>query len=89
MVRLGCLLLPLASTTLFLAVGAPVSLVLVGALAQGAMLPFLALAALHFRFRELEPELRPGPVWTACLGLSALAMVAAGVYQVGQLLRVF
>jgi hypothetical protein len=82
MVRLGCVLLPLGYTTAFLVLGAPVTLVFVGALAQGLMLPFLALGALHFRFRDVAPALRPGAAWTACLGLSALAMIAAGAYQV-------
>lgn len=84
MVRLGCVLLPVAFTTVFLVFGAPVSLVFVGALAQGLMLPFLTLAALYFRFREVDPELRPGPLWTACLCLAALAMAAVGAYQVGE-----
>jgi len=87
MVRLACVLLPAASTTVFLVFGAPVSLVFVGALAQGLMLPFLAGAALHFRLRETEPALRPGRLSTAALLLSALSMAAAGVYQVVDQLR--
>ncbi len=87
MVRIGSILLPLAFTTVFLIFGAPVSLVFVGAVGQGLMLPFLAFAALHFRFRQTEPALRPGGAFTACLGLSALAVSAAGLYQVAQQLR--
>lgn len=82
MVRVACVLLPAASTTVFLVFGAPVSLVFVGALAQGLMLPFLAAAALHFRFRQTEPALRPGRLWTGALILSALSMAAVGAYQV-------
>jgi len=82
MVRFACILLPTAFTTVYLVFGAPVSLVFVGALAQGLMLPFLAGAALHFRFRQTEPALRPGRLWTAALFLSALSMAAAGLYQV-------
>jgi Mn2+/Fe2+ NRAMP family transporter len=82
MVRVACILLPAASTTVFLVFGAPVSLVFVGALAQGLMLPFLAWAALHFRFRETEVELRPGRLWTAALLVASLSMAAAGLYQV-------
>lgn len=84
LVRVGCVLLPIAYTSVFLIFGAPVTLVFVGALAQGLMLPFLAWAALHFRFRETEPALRPGILWTVCLCLSALAMAALGLYQVVQ-----
>jgi Mn2+/Fe2+ NRAMP family transporter len=88
MVRVASVLLPLAFTTVFLIFGTPVSLVFVGAVGQGLMLPFLAFAALYFRFRQTEPALRPGWAFTACLGLSAVAISAAGVYQVVQQLRV-
>jgi hypothetical protein len=71
----------------FLWFGAPVTLVFVGAVAQGLMLPFLAGAALHFRFRETAPALRPGRLWTGALLLASLAMAAAGVYQVLAQLR--
>jgi len=84
MVRLGSILLPLAFTSVFLIFGNPVSLVFVGAVGQGLMLPFLALAALHFHVFQTDPALRVGRVFTACLALSAVAISAAGVYQVAQ-----
>ena len=84
MVRLGSILLPIAFTSVFLIFGNPVSLVLVGAVGQGLMLPFLAFAALHFRFFQTDPALGGGRVFTACLLLSAVAISAAGVYQVAQ-----
>jgi hypothetical protein len=87
MIRLGCVLLPTAYTTVFLVFGAPVSLVFVGALAQGLMLPFLAFAALYFRFRQTDSALRPGVAWTACLCLSAVSMAAVGAYQVVEQIR--
>ena len=49
--------------------------------AQGLMLPFLALAALYFRYRRTEAALRPGLTWTLCLWFAALAMSAVGIYQ--------
>jgi len=84
MVRLGSILLPVAFTSVFLVFGNPVSLVFVGAVGQGLMLPFLAFAALHFHFFQTDPGLGVGRVFTVCLVLSALAMSAAGVYQVAQ-----
>jgi manganese transport protein len=84
MVRLGSILLPVAFTSVFLAFGNPVSLVLVGAVGQGLMLPFLAFAALHFRYFETDPALGGGRFFSACLVLSAVAIAAAGVYQVAQ-----
>jgi Mn2+/Fe2+ NRAMP family transporter len=87
MVRLACVVLPVASTVVFLAFGAPVSLVFVGAVAQGLMLPFLALTALYLRFRRTQAELRPGLLWTSCLWLSGLSMVLAGAYQLLEQVR--
>jgi manganese transport protein len=56
--------------------------VFVGALAQGLMLPFLALAALYFHHRRIDPALRTGTLWTACLWLATVAMSVVGIYQV-------
>lgn len=80
-VKIGCVLLPVAFTSVFLIWGNPVSLVFVGALAQALMLPFLALAALYFRHARTEPALRPGPAWTAGIWIATVAMTAAGAYQ--------
>jgi manganese transport protein len=84
MVRLGSVLLPVAFTSVFLVFGNPVSLVFVGAIGQGLMLPFLAFAALHFHWFQTDPALGVGRVFTAGLVLSAVAISAAGVYQVAQ-----
>ena len=61
MVRLGSILLPVAFTSVFLLFGNPVSLVFVGAVGQGLMLPFLAFAALHFHWFQTDPRPRRGP----------------------------
>lgn len=83
MVRLGCVLLPTLATLVYLSFGTPLSLVIVGAVAQGLMLPFLAGAALYLHHRHLDPALRPGTVGKCLLWLAALSMAAAGLYQVG------
>jgi hypothetical protein len=84
MVRLLVILLPALSVALFLLWEKPVSLVFVGAVGQGLMLPFLGGAALYFRYKRTEPALAPGWLWTFCLWIAALSMAAAGVYQVAQ-----
>ena len=73
----------------YLFVGKPVLLVLIGAVAQALMLPFLALAALHFRHRETHPMLRPGVAWTSFLWLAFASMLALGAYQAGLALRLW
>jgi len=87
MVRVGCVLLPCAFATVFLVVGEPVSLVFVGALAQGLMLPFLGGAALYFYHQRTPAGLRPGKIWAACLWLAAASMAAIGGYKVWEELR--
>src|SRR3954467_3110909 len=57
-VKLGCVLLPIAFTGVFLIFGNPVTLVFWGAIAQGLMLPFLAGAALYFHFTNRHLDLR-------------------------------
>ena len=86
-IKLSCVILPVAITTVFLVVGDPVGLVLVGAIAQGLMLPFLAGAAVYFHFANPHRELRAGALSLAGLVCAALAMSALGVYQVTAVLR--
>ena len=81
-IKLWVILLPAISVVLFMLWEKPVTLVFVGAIGQGIMLPFLAGAALYFRYRRTPPELQPGNAWTACLWTSAVSMAAAGIYQV-------
>jgi len=81
-IKLSCVLLPVAFTSVFLIFGNPVHLVFWGAVAQGLMLPFLAGGALYFHFTSPHRELRARPLSLACLMFAALLMAALGVYQV-------
>ncbi len=81
-VRWLCGLVPVAWTILYVAWGSPVTLVIVGAVAQGLMIPFLALAALWLNHRQTDPALRTGLIWRVGLWISAACMVAVGGYQV-------
>jgi Mn2+/Fe2+ NRAMP family transporter len=82
MVKVGCVLLPCSFAAVYLLVGEPVSLVFVGALAQGLMLPFLAFAALYFHYKRTDACLRPGRIWVGFLWFAGLAMAAVGGYKV-------
>ena len=81
LVRICCIIIPMLCAGLYIIVGAPVSMVLMGGVAQALMLPFLAAAALYFRYRKTDQPLRPGNAWTIMLWISALAMAAVGIYQ--------
>lgn len=81
-VKIGCVVLPVAFTSVFLIFGNPVHLVFWGAVAQGMMLPFLAGAALYFHFTCKHAALRAKPLSVGCLILAAGLMGALGIYQV-------
>lgn len=81
-IRWLCAIVPAIWTLLYLLWGSPVSLVFVGAVAQGLMIPFLAVLALWLNHRRTEPALRTGLAWRAALWFSTAAMVAVGAYQV-------
>jgi len=81
-IKIGCVLLPIAFTGVFLIFGNPIQLVFWGAVAQGLMLPFLAGGALYFHFTSPHHELRARPLSLACLSIAAILMAALGIYQV-------
>jgi manganese transport protein len=87
MLRWLCALVPAAWTILYLVWGTPVTLVFIGAVAQGLMIPFLAFAALWLNHRQTDPALRTSVFWRCCLWISAAAMVAVGIYQVADALK--
>jgi manganese transport protein len=86
-VKISCVILPVAFTTVFLIFGNPVTLVFWGAVAQGLMLPFLAGAALYFHFTNEHKGLRAKPLSLACLLLAAVLMAALGIYQVSDAIK--
>ena len=79
-----CVAVPVFCAVVYFLVGAPVSLVLVGGVAQALMLPFLSIAALYFRYKQTDKPLQPGAVWTVFLWISAVAMASVGLFQLYQ-----
>jgi hypothetical protein len=51
-------------------------------IAQSAMLPLLGGAALYFRYRRSDPDLRPGRVSDAMLWIAFAAFLIVGVWSV-------
>jgi manganese transport protein len=89
LVRAASVGIPVFLVIVYLIVGAPVYLVMVGALAQALMLPFLAFAALYLRYRLTAESLRPGFVWTLLLWVAFASMTAVGLYQFGRQLALW
>jgi Mn2+/Fe2+ NRAMP family transporter len=81
-IRIAVVVVPLLVLGIYLSVPRLVTLVTIGGIAQGVMLPFLAGAAIYFRHRRIPEGLRPGTAWTIFLYASFLAMTAVGVIQI-------
>jgi len=81
LVQKCCIAIPMVCGVLYCLMGSPVTMVLIGGVAQALMLPFLAGAALYYRYARMDKPLQPGMVWTVFLWISALAMGAVGIYQ--------
>ncbi|MGB1725618.1 MAG: hypothetical protein ACPHJZ_04815, partial [Limisphaerales bacterium] len=80
MVKVGAVVLLVLAFIIYWAFGKPVSLVFMGAFAQGALLPFLAFAAIYFLCTRVDRKLHPGKVWKVFLTLSAICMAIIGSY---------
>jgi manganese transport protein len=86
-VRIGCVVLPIASGTVYFLFPQPVVLVLIGAVGQALMLPFIGFAAVYFHHKRLSGVIDSSAAWVLCLWLAALSMTLAGGYQLVQTLR--
>lgn len=86
MVRAFSIGLPLYAALLYFIWRNPVTLVFIGGIGQGLLLPFIGGAALYFRHKRTDARLTPGLVWTAMLWVASLALVAAGLNQAWQTL---
>ena len=86
-VRIGCVVLPIASGTVYFLFPQPVVLVLIGAVGQALMLPFIGFAAVYFHHKRLSGVIDSSAVWVLCLWLAALSMTLAGGYQLVQSIR--
>ena len=82
MVQAACVGLPIASASIYFLFPQPVLLVLIGAIGQGLMLPFLGAAAVYYHHKRVAPALGSSAAWKLGLWLSALAMLLVGAYQI-------
>jgi manganese transport protein len=78
---------PVGWCTLFLFIKLPVSMILIGGFMTSILLLLVVFAAIHFRYRRLPVALTPNKVYDVAFMLSALTIVAIGVYGIVQLVR--
>ena len=71
---------PLVAMVLALAIRAPLAMVLASGMAQAVMLAALGVAVIWFRWRALDPRLRPGRAWDALLVVSSVGFILIGTW---------
>ena len=62
----------------------PVAMVLASGAAQAVMLAALGVAVLWFRWRALDPRLRPGRAWDILLVTSSAGFIIIGLWTLWQ-----
>jgi hypothetical protein len=75
---------PLVATGLALLIREPVAMVLASGAAQAVMLAALGVAVLWFRWRALDPRLRPGRAWDVLLMASSAGFIIIGLWTLWQ-----
>jgi Mn2+/Fe2+ NRAMP family transporter len=73
---------PFAAMVLYAFVRAPSAMIVACGIAQSIMLPLLGAAALYFRYRRSDPDLRPSPLWDALLWIAFGAFLVVGAWSV-------
>jgi len=72
---------PLVAVVLFIFVRRPAAMVIACGIAQSIMLPMLGAAALYFRYRRCDENLRPSLVWDGLLWLSFVGFLIVGSWS--------
>ncbi|WPP49591.1 Nramp family divalent metal transporter [Catalinimonas niigatensis] len=73
---------PLCWAVLFIFIKLPVMMILVGGFVTSILLLVVVYAAFQFRYRRLPEKLTPTPFYDFALVLSAVVIVAVGVYSI-------
>lgn len=73
---------PFAWALLYLFIELPVLMIMLGGLATSVLLLMVVFAAYNFRYRRLPPVLTPSRFYNLCFWISALVIIAVGVYSV-------
>ena len=71
---------PLTALLTYIVYGQPARLILFSGLIQSILLPMMGLVALYFRWKTIDPRLKPRRWWDVMLVLSFLGFLVIGVY---------
>lgn len=81
-IRYAGWIIPLAWASLFLIMGDPALMVIIGGLATVVILIIVVFAALHFRYHRLDPRLRSGIVYDTTLWVSSISIFLVAIYVI-------
>jgi len=73
---------PFIALVLYAFIQAPDVMIVACGIAQSIMLPLLGAAALYFRYRHSDPELRPGRLWGVMLWIAFAAFLIVGGWSI-------
>lgn len=76
---------PFAWSVLYLFIKLPVLMILLGGFSTSILLLIVVYAAYQFRYHRLPPSLRPSRYYDISLWISALTILAVGVYSVAKI----
>jgi manganese transport protein len=79
-ISIAAWLIPMGWASLFLLLGDPALMVILGGVATVVILLIVVYAALFFRYRRLDRRLLPSTLYDACLWISSLAILLVAVY---------
>ncbi len=78
--------LPIVWGLLGVLVGSPLTLVILGGILNAVYLLVVAVAVLYLSFRETDPRIKDGPLFTTYLLISAAAVFAVGIVSLADIL---
>ncbi len=81
-IRYGCIFYPLLAMVLYLWVGDPKAMVILGGFFQAATLPVISGAAIYLRYRRTDPRLAPSRVSDVCLWLAFASIAIVALYAI-------
>jgi len=77
-----CAVFPIVAVVLYILLPNPVTLVMIGGIAQGVTLPIISIAALYLRYRRCDPRLKPTLLFDLCLWCAAISISVVALYAV-------
>ncbi len=75
-----CVVFPTLAFVLYVSLGNPVTMVMIGGIAQALTLPIISCATLVLRYRSPDARLKPSMLFDVCLWCAALSITVVALY---------